>query len=188
MILDSLVAENIAPCFLPGARFPPGSVLPDGAQFNFVGGCCMDARGSLLCRWTLHVGRAVSAASKRARTQLGTVTKPCAPTLLLTCLSVTCPPSAMPLQTNLPPSATLMQERHRGSVHVFWTGFKLFQISLRDEDSGEIVSHHGTICALMDDLNRRGNNSFAADEDVQSEMRAAVARILQEGAPSQGSA
>ena len=37
MIMESLVAQNIALCFLPGARFPPGSVLPDGAQFLWLG-------------------------------------------------------------------------------------------------------------------------------------------------------
>ena len=60
---------------------------------------------------------------------------------------------------------------------------KMFQISLRQEDTGEVMSRHSTLSALMDDLDCRGNNSFPADEEAQREMQAAVAIILHAGAP-----
>ena len=37
MIMDSLSTHDVMLCFMPGARFPPGSVFPEGAQYFWLG-------------------------------------------------------------------------------------------------------------------------------------------------------
>ena len=37
MIMDSLSTHGVMLCFMPGARFPPGSVFPEGAQYFWLG-------------------------------------------------------------------------------------------------------------------------------------------------------